>query len=357
MPKWEPCGHKGPLSNRGVCQACRKKRRLKGNAKGGEATGELKVAAGHKGGQWSGMMRRIRNFQNTGAISRNCDLTLEKMIALMDAQDMGTEPDNIILEHARLERTDRIKDRCVKILANAARNLRRSSAMPQQKSQKQGFHCTAFKPWQKCLLRLVLATVFTQGSKEAAPLLLPHVENKVSFTNVFCENVTCGSQTFRGVMCRQTLMKKAFWNVEQYIVRKFSSMKMHANLAAFIEDLVRILLPCAGRRLFFHCSEIAFFMIILPFRLQNLLRDRGREVPVRIGSIEGLRVHKAMTGLDAMPTVESVAHELGITQRKAQTSLCIYGKYNRYYHQGIGRWYHVQPKCIKQWIKQKNMHS
>ena len=118
--------------------------------------------------------------------------------------------------------------------------------------------------------RVVLATVFAQSSKQAAPLLLPHVENKNSFAHVFCNDVTCANQTYHGVIGRRVLMRKAFWDVERYVARKFSSMRMHANLAAFIEDLVRVLLPVAGRRLFFHCSEIALFIIVLPFKLQKL---------------------------------------------------------------------------------------
>ena len=39
-----------------------------------------------------------------------CDLTLSTMIDLMDAHDSGKQPDKRIIECARLERTDRVKD-------------------------------------------------------------------------------------------------------------------------------------------------------------------------------------------------------------------------------------------------------
>ena len=101
---------------------CSRKRHLAGNSRGGSAIGKLKAAVGRKGGQWSGLLRRMarsvdakgRYLTRWGNVARHfggnvnqvradtCDLTLAEMIAMMDDQVKGEPCQNIILEHARL---------------------------------------------------------------------------------------------------------------------------------------------------------------------------------------------------------------------------------------------------------------
>lgn len=61
---------------------------------------------------------------NRMALLRTCDLTLSKMISIMDGQASGNPCQNIILQFARLERTDRTQDACTKALVTCGRRLR-----------------------------------------------------------------------------------------------------------------------------------------------------------------------------------------------------------------------------------------
>ena len=135
-------------SGRGCCADCQRKRKLAGNSARGRCTGKHKIAAGRLGGQWSGLMRRERRAiegegrahtkfgavaqrarqpfvrPNRMALLRTCDLTLSKMISIMDGQASGNPCQNIILQFARLERTDRTQDACTKALVTCGRRLR-----------------------------------------------------------------------------------------------------------------------------------------------------------------------------------------------------------------------------------------
>merc|ERR1740129_1330903 len=119
---------------------------------------------------------------------------------------------------------DRIKDRCTRLLARCGRLVRTSTLTDASPTR-------GLTTWQKQLLRLVLATVFAQGSRTAASTLLPHVANKPMFFKAFCEEVVCASGTFHGVMKREVLCQSAFADLERYICRKWARASMHANLA------------------------------------------------------------------------------------------------------------------------------
>ena len=54
MPRFEWCGHKGPLSVRGRCARCRQRGLSEGGKKGGNAWGAVKSASGRAGGKTGG---------------------------------------------------------------------------------------------------------------------------------------------------------------------------------------------------------------------------------------------------------------------------------------------------------------
>eukprot|EP00959_Pyramimonas_sp_CCMP1952_P176296 3683914-Pyramimonas_sp.AAC.1 len=66
---------------------------------------------------------------------------------------------------------------------------------------------------------------------------------------------------------------------------------------------------------------------------------------LRAGSRIGLRLVAKCEGRPDL-TLQQVAREHSMHQTKAQTCLCIYGKYHRYFHDGIGRWYLEPPPCF-----------
>ena len=143
-------------------------------------------------------------------------------------------------------------------------------------------------------MRLVIATLFTQGARNVPTELLPHVANWEEFQRAFCQ-VQCANGTFHGVLSRETLCDKAFLRLERFICRTFAAAKMYDDLGSFIEDLLKITQLIVGKRLVLHSSEIALFMMVLCFGLKRLLRDGSTSVPERKGSIESLRVPSYLT--------------------------------------------------------------
>ena len=104
--------------------------------------------------------------------------------------------------------------------------------------------------------------------------------------------------------------------------------------------------PYVVRKPTFHSWEIVLHTLLLPLGLDRCLEDRGAEIASRTGSRRGLQIIQLQEGLSKSPTVADIAARYDMPADKAQTSLCVYSKYVRYWHDGIGRWYLDPPPCM-----------
>ena len=354
MVKWDPCGCKRPgLSTRGRCAECRDLRQRHGSSLGGK-NGSLRVKrdAGRLGGAWAAFVRRTNRkvvgdkyVTASGQPARfasgrivykwSCDLTFTQLVAEMDRMDERKKAgatrltSNLILEYAFFERTVRVKDAVFKELHACVRVLcrgdREAGLLPS--------------------FRLIAAVVFTQARRGTARQLLSVVRDQHALEGQI-GTVKCGCSTFHGVVTREHLQEGAMEAVARYMYRVLSRKRRLANMAAVVDGICEVLWPWVSRNATFHAWEMCLHSSHLRLGFRQALVDGGYQVCERTGSRVGATLVQKQEGRSSRPSVEDLAAELGWLPDKVQTSLCVYGKYHRWYHQGIGRWYKEMPACM-----------
>ena len=340
-PHWGVCnvrrcplrGEIAYLSGRGRCKQRGDRLRLEGNKNGGQnCTGDKKRKAGGEGGKISRLTpnRAARNgrggayHQRTKRQKRNkvpwwcpADLTVKEFFDEQEAIDRRRAAnrkapwtENVVLEAAFFERCRRMRD-------HVSAEIRAAVA---------GFSLGD-------TVRVVFGVRFTQSARGAAQQLAEALRISEKCFEQELAEAKCGNGTHRGVVPRTEVAR-----VARAVASTVTRKPGWANLEAFAMAIAEAVRRHKGsnRICFFHSAQVAFDLTSLPLGLNSNLADRGCKAPVLTGSRKGLRAVRACEG--GKPTLTSVAQALGVGEKIAQTTLCAYSKYVRWYNWGITCW-------------------
>ena len=248
---------------------------------------------------------------------------------------------NAILHYAFMERPTRKRDAtCARLLATT-KKIRRLAQLRKV-------------DWIRPLLRVVFGVCFTQARRDAALKLEPHCWSASACRHAL-QTIKCGHHTFHAVISRSALAH-CLERLIQPLARALERRTMFADQEDAATQIARRVYQACGRRAYFHAWEVVLHLMILPVRFKSLLKDGGKTASLRVGSAAGLRILQRQRHLKSPPSLADISREHQMAVNDAQTCLCLYNKYVRWYHSGITKWYRQPGRAFKAVLRSKRRH-